>query len=131
MKGHVTETSSKGNPVSFCFEEVSGRRQNKGTGPSGSLGKACYLRAQVRPADVDVLSCCCCMPGGVVLSGNGQALCVNLSVRKPLSWHVVHSVPCSASRCTCAEHQSGPPATQSPLRYVIRAWAMVVVPAGL
>src|SRR5262249_39414689 len=50
-----------------------------------------------------------CMAAGVVLSANGHALCVNLSINRPLSWHVLHIVPRSASRCTCAEHQSGPP----------------------
>ena len=53
-----------------------------------------------------------CCPGGVLLSGKGHTPFLNLSASTPLSWHVVHTVPRLASRCACAEHQSGPPALQ-------------------
>jgi hypothetical protein len=53
-----------------------------------------------------------CCPGGVLLVGNGHTLASNFSISNPLSWHVVHKVPRDASKCTCAEHQSGPPARQ-------------------
>src|SRR4029450_7001332 len=53
-----------------------------------------------------------CCPGGVLLSSNGQTPFLNLSTSTPLSWQVVHSLPFLASRWTCAEHQSGPPARQ-------------------
>jgi hypothetical protein len=39
-----------------------------------------------------------CSPGGVLLSGNGQTPFVNFRDNKPLSWHVVQSVPRALSK---------------------------------
>jgi hypothetical protein len=72
-----------------------------------------------------------CLPGGVELSGNGHTPFVNLSISIPLSWHVLHTVPVSRSRCTCAEHQSGPPARHCPMEKWLDPGLGVVVPVGL
>src|SRR5262245_47276265 len=90
------------------------------------------VRLELRPSTgADPHSRQFCMPGGVVDSANGQALCVNLRLSRPLSWHVVHNVPCDASMCTCALHQSGPPATHPPPRLWFEPGLAVVVPGGL
>jgi hypothetical protein len=41
-----------------------------------------------------------------VESGNGHTPCSNFSMRRPLSWQVVQSVPRSASRWACADQRS-------------------------
>jgi hypothetical protein len=72
-----------------------------------------------------------CLPDGVELSGNGHTPFVNLSISIPLSWHVLHTVPVSRSRCTCAEHQSGPPARHCAVVKWLDPGLGVVVPGGL
>jgi hypothetical protein len=53
--------------------------------------------------------------GGVVVPGKGQTPFVNFNTKRPLSWHVLQSVPSLAFRWTCAVHQSGPPAFHWPV----------------
>ena len=38
------------------------------------------------------------LPAGVLVSWNGQTLFVNFNIKRPLSWHVLQSVPLLAFR---------------------------------